>query len=460
MKFWLLALVCVTTAVKADPKDFYYKRFAEGAFSSPRNLPAGIATGTFEQKVDPANSSDTRTFKQRYYTNSAYAENANSPVLFYLCGEATCESNSVVGGATVNHAKKLKAHVVALEHRYYGKSQPFSELTTENLKYLSTENALLDAAAFIKYAAKNLNLKGKWLVVGGSYAGSLSAFMRMKFPDLVVGSLASSGPVQAKEKFEEYDKHVATVAGPACLANIKKVVGEVETALTNGAELEKIKKKFLAAELKDDTDFLYFVADMAALAIQYGYTTRFCSLLAKSPMDGYATFISEIFASWGINAISMSAQGATSINPDDYVAGFGMRQWMYQSCTEYGYWQVAYSDENLSARSKMIDLDYHRNICKRLFGLTTPVDEAATNDALYKPLLEGSNDRIYFTNGSTDPWMNLSIAKELGNLTNPGHLGRTITGASHCSDLSGAASAAPVLASQAEFLKLATEWLK
>lgn len=40
----------------------------------------------------------------------------------------------------------FKANLVALEHRFYGKSQPFTDLKTENLKYLSSEQALSDIA--------------------------------------------------------------------------------------------------------------------------------------------------------------------------------------------------------------------------------------------------------------------------------------------------------------------------
>ena len=45
-------------------------------------------------------------------------------------------------------AKKFGAAVVSLEHRYYGKSSPFKSHTTENLKYLSSKQALFDLAVF------------------------------------------------------------------------------------------------------------------------------------------------------------------------------------------------------------------------------------------------------------------------------------------------------------------------
>jgi hypothetical protein len=38
--------------------------------------------------------------------------------------------------------------VVTPEHRYYGKSSPFESLTTENLRFLSSKQALFDLAAF------------------------------------------------------------------------------------------------------------------------------------------------------------------------------------------------------------------------------------------------------------------------------------------------------------------------
>lgn len=79
----------------------------------------------------------------------------------------------------------------------------FRDLSTDNLKFLSSEQALADLAAFIQ--AKNVEYKFdsniKWIAFGGSYPGSLAAWFREKYPNLVYGSVSTSGPLLAKADF-------------------------------------------------------------------------------------------------------------------------------------------------------------------------------------------------------------------------------------------------------------------
>ena len=462
MKLLFVALLGLSLSAHADYKSFYFQKTQEkkssNLWSSVKKPKTEVSS--FQQKLNHQDLNDSRTFTQRYFINTQYASSPSAPTLFYLCGEATCQGPS---GALFYFAEKLKANLISLEHRYYGKSQPFAQLSTENLKYLSTENALQDAALFQKFAMNQLGFNGKWIVVGGSYAGSLAAYYREKFPQLVAGALASSGPVQADDNFEEYDKHVASVAGPECLSQIHKVVAQLESALQKPEELTRLKATFSAEKLLTDLDFVYLIADMGALAIQYGYKDRFCQLLnSEDPMKGYAQFTQEIYKSWGMTALSGSASGAVSLNPDDYENDFGMRQWFYQSCTEYGYWQNAYHDKNLSARSQLINEEYHRDICRRLFNINFTTPTQKINEMFYSPLLLSSTSQIFFTNGSTDPWINLSIAKENGNTVNSKTSHITIAGAAHCDDLRSpkTSDSSSLQAARAQFLELATEWLK
>ena len=48
---------------------------------------------------------------------------------------------------------------------------------------------------------KEHGFTGPWITFGGSYSGSLSAWVREKYPHLVKGSVSSSGPLHAKVSF-------------------------------------------------------------------------------------------------------------------------------------------------------------------------------------------------------------------------------------------------------------------
>jgi hypothetical protein len=105
----------------------------------------------------------------------------------------------------MNMAKEFGARVLVLEHRYYGTSQPFDNLNTENLKWLNSEQALEDLASFIVWAKSSektgIDPKREWITIGGSYPGALSAWFRMKYPHLVIGAWASSAVINAIDDF-------------------------------------------------------------------------------------------------------------------------------------------------------------------------------------------------------------------------------------------------------------------
>ena len=80
---------------------------------------------------------------------------------------------------------------------------PFGKdsMETHNLKYLNSEQGLSDLANFITWLKTNkkhgVDEATKWITVGGSYAGAMSAWFRAKYPHLTVGAIGSSGVVLA-----------------------------------------------------------------------------------------------------------------------------------------------------------------------------------------------------------------------------------------------------------------------
>ena len=60
------------------------------------------------------------------------------PVFLYVGGEAAISDHWLHDGAWIEWAKKQKAALFMLEHRYYGKSHPTPSITTEELVWLSS----------------------------------------------------------------------------------------------------------------------------------------------------------------------------------------------------------------------------------------------------------------------------------------------------------------------------------
>lgn len=79
----------------------------------------------------------------------------------------------------------------------------FRDLSIESLRYLSSEQALADLSFFIQgiNSQYSFDQSTKWIAFGGSYPGSLAAWLREKYPNLVHGAISTSGPLLAKADF-------------------------------------------------------------------------------------------------------------------------------------------------------------------------------------------------------------------------------------------------------------------
>lgn len=411
-------------------------------------------TAFYNQKLNHKNPSSEMTFKQRYFVDSQYASGSEAPVFYIICGEWNCAGTGSYGYVE-NLAKKMKGHLVALEHRYYGESLPTKNLTPQALRFLNLESAIADLASFQRFMMNEKGLKGKWVAFGGSYAGTLAAFYREKHPELVVGALASSAPVFMKNEFFEYDAHVAKVINStSCGDHVRNAVAMIETRMSTPEGAKEIKKLFKATEVVNDKDFLYVVADMLAAAVQYGRDKVFCSALANASdlVEGYAKGGLSVLDAMGTTPfeISLAVAERQNVTPSD-----NMRQWMWQSCKQFGWFQVANGKGSNTSRSSLIDLEYHEEVCQRLYK-TNMGRDGALNANWYSPLFNPSTTRIIFTNGSNDPWLKLSITSN----KNEGFDLFMMEGAAHCNDLKAITSFPSVLAAQGKMEVIISNWLK
>lgn len=162
----------------------------------------------FDQIVDHFNpNNQSYTFKQRYFVNDLYFR-TGGPILLYINGEGPVSGPpSLDTNMAVIIAQKMCGVIVTLEHRYYGKSVPFDQLSTDNLQFLSSKQAIYDLAVFAEFV-KMKYAGSKLFTAGGSYSGALSAWFRIKFPHITHGSISSSGVVDAILDFTGFDEQV------------------------------------------------------------------------------------------------------------------------------------------------------------------------------------------------------------------------------------------------------------
>lgn len=138
-------------------------------------------------------------FHLRYWFDAQYYK-AGGPVIVLQSGETSGEDRLgfLQKGLLHDLVKATNGIGVVLEHRYYGTSFPVPDLTTENMRFLTTDQALADEVFF----AQNVKLHGlehldltapntAYIGYGGSYAGAFNAFLRKLYPDVFWGKYSS-----------------------------------------------------------------------------------------------------------------------------------------------------------------------------------------------------------------------------------------------------------------------------
>ncbi|XP_065175223.1 dipeptidyl peptidase 2-like [Sycon ciliatum] len=164
---------------------------------SLRNIPL-LQPQFFEQRVDHYNTSDLRTFNQKFFVYDAYKSKSDGASLLFYCGPETTELSSYTATnlSLAYFAQTLGAVVVSAEHRYFGVSLPFGNRSFAQpyIQYLAIEQTLADYAAIIQHVKDSIPGLGASKVIsfGGSYGGHLSMLMRVHHPDIVTGSIASA----------------------------------------------------------------------------------------------------------------------------------------------------------------------------------------------------------------------------------------------------------------------------
>ncbi|KAF4617719.1 hypothetical protein D9613_006175 [Agrocybe pediades] len=413
----------------------------------------------FKQPLDHFDKNSKETFHQRYWVSTRhYKPRKGAPVIVLDGGETNGEDRLpfLDTGIVEILARATGGVGVVLEHRYYGASIPVSNFSTDALRFLDNEQSAADSANFMKNVKFNgidedLTAPGTpWIYYGGSYAGARAAHMKVLYPDLVWGAIASSGVTHAALENWQYMDIIRTAADPKCSAHLVNSIEKIDSILSSGRGIFKrqLKSLFGLGGLEHDDDFVSVLESplgswqsknwdpkvgstkfdefCAALSHPFGHVSAESLELPFEHPDrmvqiegDFALDISIInYAAWiKKNVVSRCPEGTNveecfGTYDDDSYLDTGLDQtwrlWLFQVCTQWGYFTTAPPDQKLPRIvSRLLTLGYESKICKQAFPpgdhFTVPsLPNVTAVNALGDFWIAA--DRLAIIDGEVDPW--------------------------------------------------------
>nr|XP_020441942.1 putative serine protease K12H4.7 [Monopterus albus] len=466
--------------------DGHYKSFVKYNQLQDNKRGAAFEEQWFIQKLDHFSGADTRVWKQRYFINEAFYK-PGGPVFLMIGGEGRANPAWMQYGTWLTYAEKLGALCLLLEHRFYGKSHPTDDLSTDNLRFLSSRQALADLAHFRTVIGETRGLTNrKWVAFGGSYPGSLAAWFRLKYPHLVHASVATSAPVYATVNFPEYLEVVwRSLASESaeCPLLVKKASDTLVERLKDPKTYDNITKDFNLCsklQIQTDADSAYFLETLAGVfmdVVQYNEDNRvfegipgtnitikvLCDVMGdtslKDPYSRYAAVARLMMDTFFIKCLDTTFgtyfRDMTNTSWHGPAAGGG-RQWVYQTCTEFGFYQ---STDSPNQPFNGFPLAYYLKQCADFYNVSAEqLAEAVAQTNEYYGGYDIRSTRIVFPNGSIDPWHALGITRDITSDL-PAVF---IKGTAHCANMYPARSQdLPQLAlARDHIFLLLQQWLK
>ncbi|KAF8965115.1 serine carboxypeptidase S28-domain-containing protein [Flammula alnicola] len=449
VNLWMLDKVAQNTYIAQEGSQKTFK--ADDTYDFPAQW--------FKQPLDHFDKNSKHSFHQRYWVSTRhYKPRPGAPVIVLDGGETSGEDRlPFLDTGIVEILTRATGGVgVILEHRYYGQSIPVSNFSTDALRFLNNDQSAADSANFMKNVKfdgvdEDLTAPGTpWIYYGGSYAGARAAHMKVLYPDIVWGAIASSAVTHAALENWQYMEVIREAADSKCADHLVNSINTIDDVLIGGNKFFKnqLKKLFGLGDLEHDEDFVSVLESplgswqakcwdpevgstgfddfcdfldkpfgrvtTAALDLPFGHEDRKVFL-----EDGLALDIAIInYGKWVKEHVvtrcpsDFSVEDCFGTFDDEKYKDIGIDQdwrlWLFQVCTEWGYFTTAPPDQNMARIvSKLLTLGYESKICKQAF----PPGKHFSVPSL--PNITAVNalgdfwiaaDRLAIIDGEVDPW--------------------------------------------------------
>ncbi|ORY47741.1 peptidase S28 [Rhizoclosmatium globosum] len=367
----------------------------------------------FRQKVDHFGEMQgvNGTWFNQYFLLVDDYYKPGGPVFLFIGGEAAIKTVEMQRGLPLELAQQYNGLLLHLEHRFYGsevngRSVPTADVNLPSLSLCTSQQAIEDLAYFVQsfpsqYRKYNLTRETKWISIGGSYPGALSAWLRQKYPNLIYAAHASSAPVLALENFWRYSYAVGEAfdyfsGSKSCMNGWTRAIQAMDQKMADINTYQNMlsfQSNFFSeplSQLMYPADFASQVSMMIATTAQYGpnyqtFTlpngnkTRMLNALCDGKLfpaftnrNATSTILLSSLQNLTKAYYASIETSARKRRRDGQVAG-SWHFWWYQICNEFGYWQVAQPLDDpiqllqsYSVYSQEITVDYFRLVCQTM----------------------------------------------------------------------------------------------
>ncbi|CAO2819570.1 unnamed protein product [Amaranthus hypochondriacus] len=395
------------------------------------------------------------SFNQVYYIDYTYWVGAqvNGPILVYFGGEGPLNPNVNNVGIINLSAPKLGALIVYIEHRFYGESLPMGSIDEAMNDYgirscLNVEQALADFADIIHYIKQNLSAtKSPVIVIGGSYAGMLAAWFRLRYPLLSIGALASSAPLLDFGVISPQSQNCWIISqdfkkeSEKCYSIIRKSWTIIDEVASRPNGLTFLSHQFKTCKLLSSAwELKSYLSDMFAYFAQYDTPRRnlvrgFCNKAVKSfngdIIQGIANAVNDMLSSDCNNLNKPSPLGYKQFGLDHA----SRKAWNWQLCTEIVITSEEYCGDDTLLLPNTRNSSAFTEFCSEAFGahpdplwMSTHFYFGGDNVLI---ALNKYASNIIFSNGLRDPYSRTGILEDVSKTV----IALKTDEGTHCMDL-------------------------
>lgn len=302
---------------------------------------------------------------------------------------------------------------------YGGRERAYKD--AKSLSYLTAEQALADFATLLTDLKRNLSSENSPVVLfGGSYGGMLAAWMRLKYPHVAIGALASSAPILQFENIVPPETFYDIVSSDfkreslSCFDTIKKSWDELDNQGHMGDGLTSLSRKFHLCHILNNTqqlsDWLSSAYSYLAM-VDYPYPSEFMMPLPAYPIkevcknvDSHPKgtgILDRIFAGISIYYNYTGNVSCFDLEDDPH----GLSGWDWQACTEM-VMPMSSSRENSMFPSYDFDYDEFEDQCVQSYNVKPRPRWVTTEFGGHDigRVLKQFGSNIIFSNGLLDPW--------------------------------------------------------